>query len=1660
MQVRFSLQCSERRNKLVKFFPFVLRSFFGIVILTVSFFNVLFAKPFSTTRAIRPGQTKTLNTSKKQAVISTREPVVVSSVTYSQSSNQIQDSPSEEFPIITAILPDSGMPGHIVVIRGQKFREYQADADFDPACDLNQDGIVENLDLQIFLASYNLIKGQVGFNSVADINRDDKVDFDDFVIFANSYQKSSGQTYVTFSSSSTASARILSWNDTEIQCEVPVAVGTGPVVVHTPQGVSNDKIFTFSTIEQPYFLTACQLLNQEGKTYYLDRDLSGDEVTANCMNITAPDVTLDCQGHSIINHNLKSALVHSNQNRTTVQNCTVESYLGTQYSEYEVSLGIRVYSSNSTVQNNVIRHTGSGIYVIGNNNLVKNNRVENTMKGIRLRGDNNIAENNLTRNNRNAQGWGLEVWKGSGNHFINNKSYGNNYGVLLSYADNSVVRCGEVHTNYVKDIYLYNGSNNVSLQGVNPVRQYVSSDSDMTYSEYSCSDVECQWQGDVCVPKSGIKINSPFSGFTTRNNSIAVQGQIFGPKDVQVFVNGVHAIVENDRFLAYGVELKQSGKNVISAQTSLNGQVLATDQIEAFYVNSSPFELVIDDFEDAALRSNSLGFWTSDEQTCAVNKDISGAHNITWDGTGDYWHTDLFDPQIRPKGFDAGSYDVLSFLVKGTAGTFDFTIEIQDVPHGQNFNKRVLLSDFVSLTDQWQKVTIPLSLFTSQGVWKSQMRSIVFRFDQQPSGTINIDNIKLSSAVIDDFSDVEAGINNMGYATSDSGSLVENSDSEGARKLTWDNIGDVWFSALWDQQYEWNASGFKYLIFDIKGEEGAENFNIILQDMMNSKSVEMSHYFTLTDKWQKAVIPLADFSVQGVDMSRLQTLIFDFSKTSFGTIYVDNFEFTNANPSGISKPLSSGAVQIIDDRLVVHGAPFIITGVGYQPTPIGLDVSTDFLYQDEAIYNRDLPILRNMGCNTIRTWKKVNNAAFLDASYGSGEDPIYVIMGFPISPLADLSDAAVRDNIKNEFRLYVENYKDHPAVLLWALGNEENIFYKGDIADWYSLANELAEIAYSIEGSGYHPVAVVNGSLENIGDAGRNASDDNLNFVDIWGVNNYRGYSNRSFFRTYDTLSAKSLWISEYGADSWHTNNAAIPADGYEDQEEQGKYYVNNWREIISASGVLGGTLMEYSDEWWKAEGKSWDTQDHLGFRDRYDQPDNYSNEEFWGLFKVQKKEGGFADHLIPKKSFDMIKKEYNLETQDWWRVRWEFNTDGDSEGFSDQSGSTSKMDVRNGVLVADGYESAAIFWSKDNFSIAAADFPVIQTRVRLEEASQGAVVFKRISERGVLENKFVLFDVISDENFHVYSINLHDYPDWTGEIVSVGVAFLNVNNAQVQIDYIRLSEPGPQIEIINVNDGDFVNTASLRMNGRIDDFQAVIKVNGTFVSNQSGEFTADIPLIEGQNVFLVEAVNDKGMVSQKKISIICDTTPPEIMLTSPLNGHVSVLPYVNVEGTVADVNMSSVSLNGISVTPENGIFSLTDVPLVEGVNLIIARAEDKAGNVASHAIEVVYSQTVSYISITSPQNNYITSLSSIQISGVFQGDYSVITVNGNPAVINDNTFSSVVSLPSEGAYLIEARMTALIGGPFLDEITVIRDTQGPQIWITTPQHGEKIRGY
>lgn len=335
------------------------------------------------------------------------------------------------------------------------------------------------------------------------------------------------------------------------------------------------------------------------------------------------------------------------------------------------------------------------------------------------------------------------------------------------------------------------------------------------------------------------------------------------------------------------------------------------------------------------------------------------------------------------------------------------------------------------------------------------------------------------------------------------------------------------------------------------------------------------------------------------------------------------------------KPPSTGRVRVEGRQLLVDGQPFQVRGVGYSPVPIGKRVSevATTMYSDPAIWGRDLPVLRAMHANTIRTWGEVTSHELLRAAYNDGHDPIYAIMGFWVEPSRDLHDPAVRADIIAQFRRYVAEYKDEPGVLMWGVGNEVNMGYMGAKSDWYSLLNDLGWAAYEVEGAAYHPVATANWEILGIGDALAGASDADLPNLDVWGLTAYRGRDFGDLFAAYPARSAKPLWIAEFGVDAWDRHAGA------ENPAAQADYDGALWDALAAHPDLcLGGTVMAYMDEWWKAGNPAQQTPG--GFPNPFF-PDGQMDEAYFGLVSVQPQPGG-PDTVHPRAAYTALQQRWS----------------------------------------------------------------------------------------------------------------------------------------------------------------------------------------------------------------------------------------------------------------------------------------------------------------------------------------------------------------------------------------------------------------------------------
>lgn len=290
---------------------------------------------------------------------------------------------------------------------------------------------------------------------------------------------------------------------------------------------------------------------------------------------------------------------------------------------------------------------------------------------------------------------------------------------------------------------------------------------------------------------------------------------------------------------------------------------------------------------------------------------------------------------------------------------------------------------------------------------------------------------------------------------------------------------------------------------------------------------------------------------------------------------------------------------ISERQILVDGTPYFVEGVCYHPVPKG---------QDQRSFEKlaeDLALMQEAGVNTIRFYQPVDDVEVLDAIHAAG---IKVIISFGYNQGGEF------DILSGSFTDYINQYKNHPAILFWEFGNEYNYhpeWFEDDLNIWYTALNNAVLISKKIDP--YHSTATAHGELP-----------DSLALalcpdVDIWGMNVYRWDNPAAIFIEWEAISSKPMYLSEAGADSYMSVEKMGYAQG-KNEKSQADATRNILNDTFNNSKVCSGiALFAFVDEWWKSDDIS--TQSPGGWAPASGGVpyDGAANEEYWGLINIDR---------------------------------------------------------------------------------------------------------------------------------------------------------------------------------------------------------------------------------------------------------------------------------------------------------------------------------------------------------------------------------------------------------------------------------------------------------
>ena len=169
-------------------------------------------------------------------------------------------------------------------------------------------------------------------------------------------------------------------------------------------------------------------------------------------------------------------------------------------------------------------------------------------------------------------------------------------------------------------------------------------------------------------------------------------------------------------------------------------------------------------------------------------------------------------------------------------------------------------------------------------------------------------------------------------------------------------------------------------------------------------------------------------------------------------------------------------------QLLRNGKPYYIKGAG----------GTEYL-----------DVLKSIGGNSIRTWSTDNAMKILDEAHDNG---ISVCLGLWVGHERHGFNYNDEYSITAQLKAFEQDilkYKDHPALLMWAIGNEVDLFYK-NFGVWNAI-EDIAKMIKKIDPN--HPTMTVTAGIDPAEIFMINKYCPN---IDILGINTYGGIKNLS----------------------------------------------------------------------------------------------------------------------------------------------------------------------------------------------------------------------------------------------------------------------------------------------------------------------------------------------------------------------------------------------------------------------------------------------------------------------------------------------------------------------------------------------------------------------
>ena len=360
-------------------------------------------------------------------------------------------------------------------------------------------------------------------------------------------------------------------------------------------------------------------------------------------------------------------------------------------------------------------------------------------------------------------------------------------------------------------------------------------------------------------------------------------------------------------------------------------------------------------------------------------------------------------------------------------------------------------------------------------------------------------------------------------------------------------------------------------------------------------------------------------------------------------------------------------------KLQVNGEDFYIKGVvwGYSPRNENFTYnlwgeSDDFI---RKVLDYEFSLMKAAGVNAIRSFAMIPPqwVTYVYQEHGimTVINPLMGRYGYNVGgkwvPNTDYSDELTRAVLKADTLEIIEQYKDVPGVLMFALGNESNYglswssFEIENLPEGeqqtekakylYSLFNEVMAAGKKIAPD--KPFTIVNGDIQYIDLIAEYCTD-----MDLLGSNVYRGKSFTGLWKDVEEKLDLPVVFFEFGSDAFNARTFE------EDQKAQAEILKDQWQEMYNKSygngeegNAIGGFVFEWRDEWWKyLQVENLDVQDTNASWSNQAYPfdwapgKNNMNEEWFGITALGTANSDGVYEARPRMAYDVLAEIWSID--------------------------------------------------------------------------------------------------------------------------------------------------------------------------------------------------------------------------------------------------------------------------------------------------------------------------------------------------------------------------------------------------------------------------------